>query len=71
MNPTRKSALYSQRIAQGLSREKLGALAGVTSKTVFNIERGTVKPNESTLRVLAQALGCEVSDLIEPDEVAA
>jgi DNA-binding XRE family transcriptional regulator/ribosomal protein S27AE len=68
----RQNALYTHRIAAGLSRDKLAARAGVTAKTVFNIERGLVEPNEATLRVLAQALGCEVTDLTdEPEGVAA
>lgn len=65
-----KSPLLVRRLAAGLSRERLAVAAGVTSKTVFNIERGLVEPNEATLRVLAQALGCDVADLSEPDEVA-
>ncbi len=65
MEPTRQSALYTHRIAAGLSREKLAVRAGITSKTVFNIERGLVEPNEATLRVLAQALAIEVADLTD------
>ena len=72
MDPTRKTALETHRNEARLSREQLAARAGITSKTIFNIERGQVKPNGATLQVLAMALGCDLADLKdEPDEVAA
>jgi transcriptional regulator with XRE-family HTH domain len=62
----RRSAddLLRRRLALGYSRERLGAAAGgISSATVKRVERGLVSPHPATLTALAQALGCEVSDL--------
>jgi transcriptional regulator with XRE-family HTH domain len=65
---TPDGSLEQRRRARGLSREALGALAGgVSSSTIFRIERGQVTPNRATLALLAGALGCEGSDLTHSD----
>ena len=59
--------LEQRRVALGYSRERLGAAAGgVSSATVWRIERGLVTPHHTTRLALARALRCEVADIF-PD----
>ncbi|MGI8594539.1 MAG: helix-turn-helix domain-containing protein [Solirubrobacteraceae bacterium] len=57
-------ALLRFRNERGLTREQLAARAGLASRTIFNIERQGVEPQRATLHVLAEALCCEVVDLL-------
>ena len=50
------------RIRSGLSQEKLAELAGITSRTVTNIEGDRHTPHDHTLVQLAEALGLPTSD---------
>ena len=56
------------RVARGLSRERLAQLAGISSRTVYGIEREGSEPRRATAVVLAAVLGCEPSDLLRNDE---
>jgi transcriptional regulator with XRE-family HTH domain len=59
--------LAERRQAQRLSRERLAALAGVSTATVTRLERGDVqRPHRASLLLLATALGCRPEDLIIP-----
>ena len=54
------------RRSQGLSVAKLEKLSGVTAGTIWNIERGEgANPTLRTLCKLADALDCQLSDLLE------
>jgi DNA-binding XRE family transcriptional regulator len=57
------SNLALVRSACGLSRERLAALAGLSPRTIYAIEVEGVQPQRATQRVLAEALGCQPSDL--------
>jgi transcriptional regulator with XRE-family HTH domain len=51
--------LVALRVARGLSRERLAQLAGVSSRTIFGIEREGHEPRRATAAVLAAVLGCD------------
>lgn len=56
--------LAAIREARGLTQEQLAVRACLGSATVFRIEHGQHKPRRSTLRLLADALDCDPSDLL-------
>lgn len=60
LEPVRKIATY--RHLAGLSREALAQKLGVSQKEVFEWENLEKEPDENTLRRLAEALGCKISD---------
>lgn len=47
-----------------LTREQLAVSAGVTGSTVARIETGDYWPRMATLAKIADALGCQVADLV-------
>lgn len=67
---TAASNIREIRERKGLSGEQLGARAGVTSSTIFDIERGRKVPRLSTLEAIAQALGVSVTRLLKAPEKA-
>ena len=62
--------VQQRRIAKGLTRERLAAAAGLTTKTVYNVEQRATTPTLTTYRMLAEALGCEPSDLFDRQRAA-
>jgi len=50
-------------VALRLSREELAALAGLSPRTIYNLEYGLRRPHRATRFVLAAVLGCEPGDL--------
>jgi transcriptional regulator with XRE-family HTH domain len=60
--------LVALRVRRGLSRERLAQLAGVSSRTVYGIERGGHEPRRATAVVLAAALDCDPGDLLKSNE---
>jgi DNA-binding XRE family transcriptional regulator len=52
-----------QRLNREFSRERLARVADVSSRTIYNIERGLHEPRPITKIALARALGCDVGDL--------
>ena len=48
----------------GLSQEALAEKANVSLSTIQRIEKGTVKPRPFTLKVLAETLDLDISELI-------
>ena len=48
----------------GLSQEALAEKANVSLSTIQRIEKGTVQPRAFTLKVLAETLGFDISELI-------
>lgn len=53
--------LHIARTRLGWSQVELGERAGVTSRTIGRVERGTTSPTLETLRRLAVALGVELT----------
>ncbi len=53
------------RVSQGISQNKLAKRAGIAQATLSAIEASTKNPSVETVRLLASALGCKVSDLTE------
>jgi transcriptional regulator with XRE-family HTH domain len=62
--------LAELRAKRGLSRERLAALAGLSARTIFGIERENVRPQRATAHVLAEVLGCEPDDLLDGEAPA-
>ncbi|MYV56485.1 helix-turn-helix transcriptional regulator [Streptomyces sp. SID3212] len=59
-----------RRIEAGLTQEALGARAGYSKGHVSGVERGIAGASAQALARLAEALGCEVSDLMAAPEHA-
>jgi transcriptional regulator with XRE-family HTH domain len=53
------------RVSAGLSQRELARRARMTGKFVGQIERGASNPSVASLALVADALGCEVADLIQ------
>lgn len=62
---TRPWTVKEARLERGMSREQLGADAGLSPRTIYAIEMEGVCPQRATRRVLATALGCDPEDLID------
>jgi DNA-binding XRE family transcriptional regulator len=56
--------LVALRVERGLSRERLAQLAGISSRTVYGIEREGHEPRRATAAVLAAVLDCEPAALL-------
>jgi XRE family transcriptional regulator, fatty acid utilization regulator len=56
------------RIAAGFSQRELGRRAQVTDKFIGIVERGHGNPSLVTMELIADALGCELIDLIAREE---
>jgi transcriptional regulator with XRE-family HTH domain len=52
---------------KGFSQRALAKESGVSPATIYELENGRRRPNPSTLRKLAGALGVEVADLLGAD----
>ena len=53
------------RKAAGITQIELGRLSLVTSKYISEIELGTSNPSLMTMVLVADALGCQVADLLQ------
>lgn len=64
--------IRARRQAIGLTMKKLSELAGLGESYISEIERGLIEyPRVSTLRSVARALGCGISDLTgEPETLS-
>jgi transcriptional regulator with XRE-family HTH domain len=56
-------ALRRTRLLAGLTQEGLAAKAGVHRNTLTRYETGVLKPGPDTIRRIAKALRCEITDL--------
>ncbi|WP_052158347.1 helix-turn-helix domain-containing protein [Lacinutrix jangbogonensis] len=63
-NPSLGSIINDSRKKLGLSQEALAEKANVSLSTIQRIEKGTVKPRSFTIKVLAETLGLDVSELL-------
>jgi len=59
--------LRFRREMAGLTQEELAARAGVSKNALGALERGASEPRPSTIRRLAEALGCQPEELVSPD----
>ena len=57
--------LRDLRLARALSQRDLARAAGVTQKTVLDLELGRKEPHLKTIRKLAGALGVEPAEVDE------
>ena len=64
---TLSNSLKRYRALRGLSQEDLATLAGVNRTFVSQIERETKNVSLDSLRRLANALKCEVAELLSPN----
>jgi transcriptional regulator with XRE-family HTH domain len=68
IRPGRK--LRIKRVSADLRQSDLAERAGLHQTHISLLERGKRGTSRETLAVIAEALGCDVADLL-PDEVAA
>src|SRR5690606_41687595 len=64
-NTTRRDSaarVRRERESQGISRAELAAAAGISMKTLANLERGDHAPQEGTLRAVLRALDIDDHD---------
>ncbi len=60
-----KDELRLRRISAGLNQDDLAALSGLDQSYISLLERGERKrPSARTLKALADALGCDITDLM-------
>lgn len=59
------------REATGLSREQFAVKAGTTGRTLARIELDEGPSNLGTLKLIANALECDVDDFLDEEQVAA
>jgi transcriptional regulator with XRE-family HTH domain len=52
------------RKAKGITQAELAERCGTTQQQIARIENGSVDPRLSTLQRIAEALGCELPDLL-------
>src|SRR5215213_9901882 len=65
MTEDQTTKLEKIRLEKGFSQRALAEKSGVSSATVYELENWRRKPNPSTLRKLAEALGVEVKEITE------
>jgi tetratricopeptide (TPR) repeat protein/transcriptional regulator with XRE-family HTH domain len=56
-------AVFTRRMKASLTQEELAAHAGLSTRTIRNIETGLTRPQPHTIRQLAQALKIDLGDL--------
>lgn len=57
--------LKEARKAAGLTQVELSRKTGLSQQDISSIERGDREPTASTLRKLADALGCKIDYIVE------
>ena len=63
-------ALRQRRVAIGVSQERLGELSGLDRTYISGIERAVRNPTIDSLSRIAEALECELSELLSVAETA-
>lgn len=56
--------LKLKRVEKGLTQKELADMAGIGQGFISDYETGRYFPRKTTLDKLAEALGCEVKDLL-------
>lgn len=59
------NCIMQKRKELGYTQEELADKVGISQKTVSKFENGLEEPKITTLAVIADALKCEITDLIE------
>lgn len=59
--------LQRRRIQAGLNKRELAERAGIHKTTMGRLERGINNASPRVLKQLAEALGCEIADLMPPE----
>lgn len=62
---TNRAALTRLRVEAGLSQSALAGRSGIGRTAITRIESGTRQGSPETIRAIADALGCTVSDLVD------
>lgn len=62
--------LRARRVAAGRQQADVAKAAGISAGYLCELERGTRNPSPPMLKRLAEALGCQITDLM-PERVAA
>lgn len=68
-----KSKLKKQRISRGFTQESLAELSGVNIKSIASYEQNPEKlisASVGTIYRLSDALGCEMEDLINKEDIS-
>lgn len=60
--------IMQRRRELGLTQEELADKVGLSQKTISKIENGLEEPKITALAVIADALSCEITELIERHE---
>lgn len=63
------SNLKAARERARLSQRDLAKQSGVSQQAISVIEKGGRSPSEATMKLLADALGCSVADLMNGDSI--
>lgn len=61
----KRGALKKKRLLAGLSQEGLAEKTGISRQAISGFEIGKRRPHPSTLKKIADALGCEISVLVD------
>jgi transcriptional regulator with XRE-family HTH domain len=59
------NVIWELRTAHGYTLRRLEELSGVSKTEINNIENGKINPTVATLRLLAAALGVELTELLK------
>jgi len=59
--------IAARREALGMNRAELGVAARVSEQCVRTVETGSSNPNVSTLIRMAEALNCDLADLLSDE----
>ena len=68
MRMTTGERLRKIRKAKKLTQTQLSEMAGIKQETISAIENGRNLPTMASVRLLANALNCQISDLMEGDD---
>jgi DNA-binding XRE family transcriptional regulator len=63
--PPMKNSIRQERERQGFSQQRLAEMAGLTTKTIADIESGKTQPRLGTAHGIASALGKTLGDLFD------
>lgn len=66
--PIDPQRLTRRRVEAGLSQNRLAELVGVTKQQVSAVSLGKANFSPETLAKVAQALDCEIADLLPEDD---
>lgn len=63
--------VHRRRVQAGLAQNELAARIGISAAQLCRIEKGRSGASASVLSRLAEALHCEIADLMPPEPTAA